>query len=83
MILLTHIIIALGSLAYTTKLYFWPKTSSFTAAYVLIGATLASGTWLVVASHSQILSACTTGLTYLAIVSVGIAAAHHKLSANS
>jgi hypothetical protein len=80
MILITHILIALSSVAYTTYLYFSPAKSKFPAAYGLVALTIASGTWLVISSHSPILSSCVTGLLYLAVVGAGIGAAYYRLA---
>lgn len=78
MIVLLHVLIALSSVAYTTYLYFRPTKRKFYAAYGLIGATLASGTYLVISTHSPLLSSCVTGLVYLGIVSAGVFAASQK-----
>ncbi len=67
-------------MAWTTHLYFAPTKRKFYAAYGLIGATLASGTYLVVSTHSPLLSSCVTGLVYLSAVSAGIFAASRKLA---
>jgi hypothetical protein len=80
MVLALHVLIALGSLIYTTYLYLRPTTAMFKPAYALLAATLTSGTYLVWSSKAPLLQACTTGLLYLSIVTVGIALAHKKLS---
>lgn len=80
MLILLHVSIALASIGYTTFLFLFPAAKRFKVAYVLMGATLASGIWLVMSSHSNILSACQTGIAYLAVVSVGMALAHRKLA---
>ncbi|HVX48205.1 MAG TPA: hypothetical protein VHA05_02495 [Candidatus Saccharimonadales bacterium] len=80
MIVLTHVIIALSSLAWTTYLNFAPTKRKFHVAYGLITATLASGTYLVVSTHSPLLSSCLTGLVYLAIVLSGVLAASRQSS---
>lgn len=82
MIVLLHVLIALSSAAYTTYLYFSPSKRKFYAAYGLIGATLASGTYLVISTHSPLLSSCVTGLIYLGIVLTGLLAAHRKAEKN-
>jgi hypothetical protein len=79
MIVLLHVLIALSSIAFTTYLYFRPSKGKFYASYGLIAATLASGTYLVVSSHSPLLSSCVTGLFYLGIVGVGVTAAYYRL----
>ncbi|HET7059702.1 MAG TPA: hypothetical protein VFH99_00050 [Candidatus Saccharimonadales bacterium] len=78
MIVLLHVLIALSSVAWTTHLYFSPTRRKFYAAYGFIGATLASGTYLVISTHSPLLSSCVTGLVYLGVVSSGVFAAHRK-----
>lgn len=80
MIVLLHVLIALSSVAWTTYLYFAPTKGKFYAAYGLIGATLASGTYLVISTHSPLLSSCVTGLIYLGIVLTGVFAASRKLA---
>lgn len=82
MLLLTHVLIALGSLAATGLAYLSPSQRKLRISYSLVGLTLVSGTVLVVASHSPLLSSCMTGLAYLAIVIFGIAASRHKLAAD-
>lgn len=78
MIVLLHVLIALSSVAWTTYLNFAPSRRKFYAAYGLIGATLASGTYLVISTHSPLLSSCVTGLVYLGIVLSGVFVAARK-----
>ncbi len=78
-----HIVVALSSIVYTTYLYLRPSKRKFYAAYGLIAATLASGTYLVVSTHSPLLSSCATGLIYLGVVSAGIATAVRRLSSKT
>ena len=80
MLLLAHILIALSSLGFTTHLYFSSTKVKFKVAYGLIGGTLASGTALVIATHSPMLSSCITGLAYLGAVSFGLFVAHRKFA---
>lgn len=77
---LIHVTIALASIGYSTGLIFAPVASRFKAAYALIAATLVSGVGLVVASHSDLLSACRTGIAYLVVVSVALAIAQRRLA---
>lgn len=78
MIVLVHVMIALSSIVWTTRLYFRPSKNGFRGAYGLIACTLASGTYLVLTTHSPLLSSCMTGLIYLGIVLGGVAAAHRR-----
>lgn len=78
MIVLAHVLIALSSMAYTTYLFISPTKNKFYVSYAFIGATLASGTYLVLSTHSRLLPACEAGLFYLVIVTSGVLAAHRK-----
>lgn len=78
-LLLTHVTIALGSLVYTTYAYFHASKNKLRIAYSMVGATLASGTWLVISTHSNMLHSCETGLIYLGIVSGGLLSVRHRL----
>jgi hypothetical protein len=80
MLLLTHLVIALSSLIYTTYLYVRPSRAKVKVAYVLVAGTLASGTWLVVGTHAALLSSCISGLVYLGAVTVGLALSARKLA---
>ncbi len=80
MTLVLHILIALSSLAYTTYLFFTPSRAKLRLSYGLVAATLASGTYLVVSTHTAILQSCLTGLLYLGLDSLGILSARRKLA---
>jgi hypothetical protein len=49
-------------------------------AYGLVGATLASGFYLVWSEPAHMIEACTVGLFYIGVVSLGIVAARSKLA---
>ena len=78
MIILLHVLLAISSLAWTTYLYFRPSKLKFYPSYGLVAATLASGTYLVISTHSPLLSSCTTGLIYTGIVTTQLIAANNK-----
>lgn len=78
MLLLTHIIIALASLVSTTYLAFSPSRGKFYASYVLIGLTLATGTYLVVSLHAPMLKTCLTGLIYLGVAVAGVVVGYRR-----
>jgi hypothetical protein len=80
MLLLGHILIAISSMVYTSYLFFRPSNKGIKIASSLVVLTLVSGTYLVVSLKSQILSACITGLVYLAAVAAGLVAARYRLS---
>jgi hypothetical protein len=81
MLVLLHVSIALSSIAYTAFTFFAPSKFRIRVSQGFIAATLSSGTYLVVSTHSNMISACTSGLIYLAIVSFAIAGASRKLAA--
>ena len=80
MLILLHVIIALISVAYSSYCLISPSKRGFYVTYGLVGATLVSGTYLTISTHTQILSACLTGLAYLSVVSALIAGAHYRLA---
>ncbi len=81
MIVLIHVLIALGSVAYATFAFFSPSKSKLRVSYGLVVATFATGFYLVVSNPAHMLQACATGLVYLGAVSVAIVSARHKLAA--
>jgi hypothetical protein len=80
MVLLLHIIIALGSIVYTTYLFIYPSVAKLRVSCSLVALTLISGTYLVWSQPSHIRQACVTGLVYIGAASFGIMAAHNKLA---
>jgi hypothetical protein len=83
MLLLFHVIIALGSVGYTSYLYFSPSRRHFYTAYGLVGLTLASGTYLVLSTHQPLFKSCLAGLAYIGVVLFGIMLAHYRLAAET
>ena len=81
MILITHILIALASIGFTTYLYFSPSKKKLYVSYSLVGLTIATGTYLIITMPAHMVQTCIEGLAYLAIVSVGILLAQKKLAA--
>ncbi len=73
MIVLLHVVIALSSIVWTSRLYFRPSKNGFHVAYGLIAATLASGTYLAISTGSPLLSSCLSGLIYLGVVGLLLA----------
>lgn len=79
MILVTHIVIALTSIAFTAAALFLPSKDKLRVSSILTGLTIASGTVLVITTSSPLLQACMTGLIYLAFMFAGIAASYYRL----
>jgi len=83
MIIVLHVITALSSVCFGTYLFFRPSKANFRIYYALIAGTFASGTYLVVTLHSNILHSCAAGLMYLAVVAFGGAAARVRVHARN
>lgn len=79
LILPFHIIVALGSMAYGSWLILRPSLRGLRINYALIAATLVTGTYLVIALHSNILQSCLSGLAYTAVVTVEAAIGRQRL----
>jgi hypothetical protein len=80
MVILTHVLIALASLALSAYSYFNPSQTMLRVSYGLIALTLASGTYLLLSKPSHMIEACMMGLAYLAIISIATVAARYKLT---
>lgn len=80
MILVTHILIALASVAYTTYVFFAPSQAKLRGSYAFIAATLLTGTYLVMQNPAHMLRSCLTGLAYTGIMTVGVYAVQRKLA---
>jgi hypothetical protein len=80
MLILLHIIVALSGLVLAAYVFVKPSTAALHTLYGLTGATIASGTLLVATAKGHMLEACTMGLLYLGLVSLGIVSARRKLA---
>ncbi len=74
-----HIAIALSSVIFTGFVYIRPSQNKLRGSYVLVGLTVASGTWLIVSNPSHMVESCITGLVYLGVMFFGLGFARHKL----
>lgn len=78
--LLTHITIAILSVVQASVALALPSRQKLQAVYVLIAATLTTGTYLVVQTHASLVSSCVSGLLYLVVVLGLSAAAQYRLA---
>jgi hypothetical protein len=78
--LLLHLGIALSSIVSTGYVFFSPTLTKLRASYFLVLLTIASGTYLVISTHSPMLQSCITGLVYLGLMVCAIVFAHHRLA---
>ena len=80
MIVLMHVLIALSSIAMTTVFAASPSKWKLRCSAALIALTLGSGTYLVLSTHSPLLSSCLAGLAYLAVALAGVVVGAYRLS---
>jgi disulfide bond formation protein DsbB len=80
MLVLIHVVIALTSLIVATIACITPSRRKIRLSYTLVASTLASGTYLVVSTHSPLVSSCETGLIYTAVAVSAIALAQRRLA---
>lgn len=80
MLLIVHITIAMISVLFAALLFFSPNDFKFKANYVLIAATLLSGTYLVVDRGTHLVESCFVGLIYIGAVLYANIAAKRKLA---
>jgi ABC-type dipeptide/oligopeptide/nickel transport system permease subunit len=78
-IVLTHVIIAVASIALSSVTFFKPGMQRLIASYGLIIATVASGTYLLMTTPGNILKSCLVGLFYLTVVSLVTIATHVRI----
>lgn len=79
MLVLIHITIAITSLVIATLCLASPSRTKLRVNYGFIVATLVSGTIMVIATHSSLLSSCMSGLSYLAVAAAISAFAEYRL----
>jgi hypothetical protein len=79
MIVLLHVIIALSSIALASYTFFKPSTKKLLTSYGLMIATVASGTYLLIALQADILRTCLSGLFYLTVTLIVTIATHVKV----
>jgi hypothetical protein len=77
--LLVHITIAILSLVWATITVFKPSVAKLRISYGMTAGVVVTGALLVVANHTVIVQACTSGLTYLAISLTLTMVSRHKL----
>lgn len=79
MIILAHVLIAIISIIVATVVFVKPSITKLGLSYFFMISTVASGTFLLLSSPSNILKTCLVGLCYITVVSVVTIATHMKL----
>lgn len=80
MLLVLHILVALAGLVASTLSVFAPSNQKINLSFGLVIATIASGTVLVISTHSPILQSCLAGLVYTGFCSSLIVSAKYRLA---
>ncbi len=80
MLLILHIGIALTSLVNAAYVLFSPSLSGLRVTYGLIGATLLTGFGLVFMNPSHLPQVCSTGLTYVTVMLLGVAFIRRRIA---
>lgn len=80
MVVILHIMAAVGSMLAATAAYVTPTRTKLRYAYALSSVMLGSGIYLVALNTAHLLEACVTGLGFLAVVGIQLTAAHKKLA---
>lgn len=80
MLLLVHIIAALGGIGMSTYSFLSPSQAKIRSSYILVMLTVLSGTIIIIKNHLSILSVCLSGLLYIGFTVSGLVAASHRLA---
>lgn len=83
MLLILHIALALASVACSAWSFVSPNYFRVRTSYALTLTTLASGTALVMTTHSPLVQSCVAGLIYTGLVLSLIVSAKSKLGRES
>ena len=78
--LFIHLSFALLSIVVTTIALFLPSKSKLLVSKALAVGTFVTGTILVVATQSSLLSACVSGISYLMVVASGVLVVNRRLA---
>lgn len=78
--LLLHIIIAITTVGFSGFTLIKPTSKKLKSSYLLTASTFATGTYLVIMSPAHLVSACFSGITFLAVVGSILYFANSKLS---
>lgn len=80
MLLLLHIVIAVSGIILSTITYFLPSRNKIRFCSLLVAATVASGTVIIIRQHLSIMSVCLSGLLYIGFTAGALIAASRRLA---
>lgn len=81
-LLVGHIIVALSGIAIAVVSLVSMSRRAISASYMLTGATIATGTGLVILKPDSLLKSCLTGLLYMVVILVLTSLAQYRLATN-
>lgn len=82
MIILSHVLLALLSLALSTFNFVTPSKTKLVTSYLLATGTLASGVVLIVVNNASVLRTCLTGIAFFGVVTILNELARKKIAQN-
>jgi len=80
MLLLTHVVVAIISIIFTTVVYVKPSENKLRVSFALAAFTLISGTYMILKSPAHLVQSCITGIIYIGVVTLFILLAKRKLA---
>lgn len=83
MFILLHVLAALGGVIVTSLQLVRPSNRGFFIAKSLVASTLLSGLGLVIFADANVVSFCTSGITYLVFTSALLALAQKRYETTS
>lgn len=70
MMILLHVVLALGALSLSVIANFMPSSTKLKASYGLAIGTLTTGVLLIIINNASVLRTCLTGITFFAVITV-------------
>ena len=80
MFVLLHVSVALLSVVFATVTFIKPSQNKFYFSYVLVAATIITGTLLIIKSPSHMVQSCIMGILYVGVVLSTLVLAKKKLA---
>ena len=79
-LLVGHIIVAMSGIAIAVVSLVSMSPRAISASYMLTGATIATGTGLIILKPDSLLKSCLTGLLYIVVILILTSLAQYRLS---
>ena len=79
-LLVGHIIVAMSGIAIAVVSLVSMSPRAISASYMLTGATIATGTGLIILKPDSLLKSCLTGLLYIVVILILTSLAQYRLN---